>query len=127
MRTFDIARDERAPVAARHALDELSDDLSPAVLDDARLLVTELVTNSVRHGQGDQVRLILDVPEPDRLRCEVIDNGHGFLPIARSRDSTDEGGWGLYLVEKLARQWGVREGSTHVWFEIGPRRRTPRP
>jgi anti-sigma regulatory factor (Ser/Thr protein kinase) len=118
MRTFDIARDDRAPVAARHALDELSDELSPTVLDDARLLVTELVTNSVRHGEGDVVRLILDVPQPDRVRCEVIDQGHGFLPIARAADSTDDGGWGLYLVEKLAETWGVREGSTHVWFEL---------
>jgi signal transduction histidine kinase len=119
MRTFDIARDDRAPVAARHALDEISDELDPAVMEDARLLVTELVTNSVRHGKGDQVQLIPDVPERDCLRCEVIDDGHGFLPIGRAADSTDEGGWGLYLVEKLAETWGVREGSTHVWFELG--------
>jgi anti-sigma regulatory factor (Ser/Thr protein kinase) len=118
MRTFDIARDDHAPVTARDALEELADELDPAVMEDARLLVTELVTNGVRHGQGQVVRLILDVPRPDRLRCEVIDDGHGFLPIARAADSTDEGGWGLYLVEKLAETWGVREGSTHVWFEL---------
>src|SRR4051794_14041721 len=118
MRTFDIARDHHTPVRARHALEELAGELDPAVMDDARLLVTELVTNSVRHGNGETVRLILDVPQPDRLRCEVIDDGHGFLPIARAADSTDEGGWGLYLVEKLAETWGVREGSTHVWFEL---------
>lgn len=105
-------------MTARHALDEIADELDPAVVEDVRLLVTELVTNSVRHGEGDQVRLILDVPAPDHVRCEVIDDGRGFLPIARAADSTDEGGWGLYLVEKLAETWGVREGSTHVWFEL---------
>ena len=29
-----------------------------------------------------------------------------------------EGGWGLYLLDRVARRWGVHEGSTHVWFEI---------
>jgi signal transduction histidine kinase len=105
-------------VTARHALDEVAAELDPAVLEDARLLVTELVTNSVRHGAGDQVRLILDIPARDQLRCEVIDDGSGFLPIARAANSTDEGGWGLYLVEKLAARWGVSTGSTHVWFEL---------
>jgi signal transduction histidine kinase len=118
MRTFDIARDDRAPVVARHALDELAPELDPALLEDARLLVTELVTNGVRHGRGEHVRLILDTSEPDRLRCEVIDEGHGFLPIARAGHASEPGGWGLYLVEKLAETWGVREGSTHVWFEL---------
>jgi anti-sigma regulatory factor (Ser/Thr protein kinase) len=118
VRTLDIARDDRAPVVARSALDDLDPALPEDLLEDARLLVTELVTNSVRHGHGDIVRLVLDRPEPDRLHCEVVDDGHGFLPLARPVGSKDEGGWGLYLVEKLARTWGVREGSTHVWFEL---------
>jgi anti-sigma regulatory factor (Ser/Thr protein kinase) len=118
VRTLDIARDDRAPVVAREALDDLDPALPDELLEDARLLVNELVTNSVRHGDGDVVRLVLDRPQPDRLRCEVVDDGHGFLPIARAVGSKDEGGWGLYLVERLARSWGVREGSTHVWFEL---------
>jgi signal transduction histidine kinase len=118
MRTYDIDRDDRAPVVARHALDDLAPEIDSALLEDARLLVTELVTNGVRHGRGEHVRLILDAPQPDRLRCEVIDDGHGFLPIARQVESSEPGGWGLYLIEKLAETWGVREGSTHVWFEL---------
>src|SRR5688572_3972292 len=50
VRTLDIARDDRAPRVARQVLEELAEDLDPSVLDNARLLVTELVSNSVRHG-----------------------------------------------------------------------------
>jgi hypothetical protein len=38
--------------------------------------------------------------------------------MARDKPATDAGGWGLHLVETLSRRWGVREGSTHVWFEL---------
>ena len=108
-------------MTARHALEELAPHLEPDTLEDARLLVSELVSNSVLHGRGETIRLILDRPAPDHLRCEVIDDGHGFLPLARPADQ-EIGGWGLHLVEKLADTWGVREGSTHVWFELAPRR-----
>src|SRR3954469_5833585 len=120
IRTLDIARDDRAPLTARRALDDLAPDLNAGTLENARLLVTELVSNSVRHGQGDTVRVILDRRGADRLRCEVVDDGHGFLPIARVRQEDEIGGWGLHLVENLSRDWGVREGSTHVWFELAP-------
>lgn len=121
IRTLDIARDDRAPLRARRALDDLALELDEDIIDDARLLVTELVSNSVRHGRGDTVRVIFDRPAPDRLRCEVVDDGSGFRPIARIRHHDDEpGGWGLELVERLARDWGVHEGSTHVWFELAP-------
>jgi signal transduction histidine kinase len=118
--TLDIARDDRAPLVARRALDDLAPDLDPGTIEDARLLVTELVSNSVRHGQGDTVRVILDRRAPGRLRCEVVDDGSGFLPVARVRQDDEPGGWGLHLVENLSRDWGVREGSTHVWFELAP-------
>ena len=122
IRTLDIARDARAPVVARRVLDDVASDFEPARLEDARLLLTELVTNSVRHGQGDHVRVILDRQDGDVLRCEVVDDGHGFLPIARARSEDQIGGWGLQLVERMATSWGVREGSTHVWFELPARR-----
>ena len=124
IRTLDIARDARAPLVARQVLDDVASDLDRPTLEDARLLLTELVTNSVRHGQGEHVRVILDRQADDVLRCEVVDDGHGFLPIARPRRGDQIGGWGLHLVEQMASSWGVREGSTHVWFELGAR---PRP
>ena len=58
---------------------------------------------------------------PDRGRVEVVDHEAGFIPVARDRPATEVGGWGLHLVETLTERWGVREGSTHVWFEIDRR------
>ncbi len=48
----------------------------------------------------------------------VINQGASFEPVARDKPVTDVGGWGLHLVEELTDDWGVHEGSTHVWFEI---------
>ena len=54
----------------------------------------------------------------------MIDQGDGErAKIEMSVEPTVDGGWGLHLVDQVATRWGVREGSTHVWFEIGPRRR----
>jgi anti-sigma regulatory factor (Ser/Thr protein kinase) len=114
---------------ARRALDALEDEIDPPLLEDLRLLVTELVTNSVRHADTDgpaSVDLSVDVA-PDRVRVEVRDRGPGFdrdgvARRAEGRDGEPElraGGWGLYLVESLANRWGVRrEGGTRVWFEL---------
>jgi anti-sigma regulatory factor (Ser/Thr protein kinase) len=117
-----LPRDEQAPAAARQAIDALEPDLDADTLSDARLLISELVTNSIRHGSGDAVVVLMDAQAPDVLRCEVIDDGSGFVP--RARADRVVGGWGLELVERLSRSWGVREGSTHVWFELAaaPRR-----
>lgn len=116
LRRLELPRDERAPAAARRALDELCPPLDPLRREDARLLVSELVTNSVTHGHGDSVVILIDAELPGVLRCEVIDDGGGFVPRARGERTV--GGWGLDLVEQLASSWGVREGSTHVWFEL---------
>jgi two-component sensor histidine kinase len=114
----DIPRDPRAPSIARRMVDDLSGVLAPAAADHARLLLSEVVTNAVRHGEGDTVRVVMDAGDGRRLRCAVIDDGHGFAPAARDKPLTDEGGWGLELVETLAQRWGVHDGSTHVWFEL---------
>lgn len=114
---LELKRDEMAPVAARHAVDELEGSLSAEQRSDVRLLVSELVTNCVQHGDGDGVVVLLDAERPEVLRCEVIDGGNGFVPTAR--DTTSHRGWGLNLVAQLADSWGVRTGSTHVWFELG--------
>jgi two-component sensor histidine kinase len=104
---------------ARRAIDELGAAHDPAAVADARLLVSELVTNSVRHGGGEMITVHIDMERAGILRCEVIDDGHGFVP--RGRDERLVGGWGLDLVEQIAESWGVREGSTHVWFELSMR------
>jgi anti-sigma regulatory factor (Ser/Thr protein kinase) len=116
LRRLEFPRDEQAPAAARRSIEEFCSDLKPEALDSARLLVSELVTNSVLHGAGGSITVVLDKGLPDVLRCEVIDDGSGFVPRARADRAV--GGWGLEIVERLASSWGVREGSTHVWFDL---------
>ena len=113
---LELPRDEHAPGAARRAIDGLRFDPGTRTRSEARLLVSELVTNSVQHGRGDTVLVLLDGGDPGVLRCEVVDDGDGFVP--RARGDRVAGGWGLDLVERIADSWGVREGSTHVWFEL---------
>jgi anti-sigma regulatory factor (Ser/Thr protein kinase) len=115
---FDIPRDRMAPGAARRAIEELNDRIAPDVAPEVKLLVSELITNSVKYGGDGQVTLKVESDDPRKLRVEVIDQGAGFVPVARNRPATDVGGWGLHLVQTLSNRWGVYEGSTHVWFEI---------
>ena len=76
----DLTRDPDSAAEARRALGEVSDHLTPRRLEDARLLVSELVTNAIRHAglaDGDVIRLV--VVSGDRaLRIEVCDPGPGF-------------------------------------------------
>ncbi|MFL5825551.1 MAG: ATP-binding protein [Thermoleophilaceae bacterium] len=111
----------QAVSAARIALDSLEPHVSPAQLDDVRLLVSELVTNSVRHASGgpdSEVRLEVEVDE-HFLRAQVIDRGPGFEATPRGPEDDIGSGWGLYLVESLADRWGIEANdATCVWFEL---------
>ena len=99
----------------RAALDR---DVPDDVLDTLRLLVSEVVTNSVRHGVPTEV-VELALTFNSELRVEVTDYGEGFEPEPRAGGPDDAGGWGLYLVDRLAERWGVqRNGVTRVWFSL---------
>ena len=116
-----LARDPDSAAEARRALGEVSDHLSPRRLEDARLLVSELVTNAIRHAgldHGDVIKLV--VMTGDRaLRIEVCDPGPGFEVTDPEPDPARPSGWGLYLVRELSDRWGVdRGGPTRVWFEL---------
>jgi PAS domain S-box-containing protein len=79
------------------------------------LLVSELVTNAIRHAhQPIQLRMILD----SALSCEVFD-GSSSAPQLRRADRYDEGGRGLMLVAQLAERWGTRHTSTGkvIWAQ----------
>jgi anti-sigma regulatory factor (Ser/Thr protein kinase) len=106
---------------ARHALAELSGRVADERLHDVRLLVSELVTNAVRHADlapEEAIRLIVE-ESAGGLRVEVHDPGRGFDWTGRDRGAEEPGGWGLYLVETLADRWGVdRNDVTTVWFEV---------
>jgi anti-sigma regulatory factor (Ser/Thr protein kinase) len=121
---LEFPRTLEAPARARDELDRLDPALPDHVLGDVRLLISELMTNSVKYGGEGPVRL--EITHSDELiRTEIIDQGVGFTPVARDGDRSRVGGWGLHLVEQLTDDWGTYEGSTHVWFEIDPRK--PRP
>ncbi len=140
--SVSLPAEPRSLPEARRALDPLEECVDAPMLEDMRLLVTELVTNSVRHAEtGQDARVELNVRvAPDVVRVEVTDEGSGFRPERRAADRrsapsrdyagperrSDQGepelrvgGWGLYLVESLATRWGVRRGDrVRVWFEL---------
>ena len=105
----------------RHSLDRLGASLGAKQLGDLRLLVTELLTNSVSHACASEDWIALDVELlTDAVRVVVSDRGPGFTPDPSPKPHLDRpGGWGLCLVDRLADRWGVdRAGETAVWFEI---------
>ena len=105
---------------ARDVVRALDRVVPEPLVDDAALLVSELVSNGVKYGGDGEIRLQIEAGS-DRIRAEIVDQGSGFEPLTRAKRNmtpADEGGWGLHLVESLADEWGVYEGSTHVWFEI---------
>ena len=110
-----------AAAEARHALGDIADVLPDGRARDVRLLVSELVTNAVRHANlaaGDVILLVIELVE-QVLRVEVHDPGGGFVPTAPSPDPARPSGWGLYLVAELADRWGVHsDDRTLVWFEL---------
>ena len=107
-----------APATARQIIDGL-DRLRPEVAVNARLLVSELVANAVRHVRREgQIGMHVAVYN-DSLHVEVLDPGTGFRPRARTSQSPLGSGWGLHLVDELSDRWGVDgNGPTRVWFEI---------
>jgi anti-sigma regulatory factor (Ser/Thr protein kinase) len=117
----ELARDPDSAAEARRALGEVSDHLSPRRLEDARLLVSELVTNAIRHaglGDNDVIKLVVVTGER-ALRIEVCDPGQGFDVSEPQPDPARPSGWGLYLVRELSDRWGVeRNAQTRVWFEL---------
>ena len=119
--TVEFEAGPTAAASARNALSAFDGRVDEGLLADVRLLVSELVTNSVRHSnvrERDRVTMEVEVIGPG-LRVEVTDSGRGFTPRPRDEDRSRPGGWGLYLVEQLADRWGVQGGGeTRVWFEI---------
>jgi anti-sigma regulatory factor (Ser/Thr protein kinase) len=111
-----------APATARAALTRwLSGHVPIDVLEDARLLASELVSNSIGHaGLSEEASLRLAVQlRGGALRVEVRDPGTRGTVAPREPDPVMGGGLGLHLVERLATRWGVnRTGGTHVWFEV---------
>jgi anti-sigma regulatory factor (Ser/Thr protein kinase) len=111
-RTSDAPREARARVRRLHRV------FGPGGVDDATLLVSELVTNAVKYGpEHEAIKLIISTAG-ERTRITVHDLGLGPLPEMRDETDPAPGGHGLRLVDTLADRWGVERGSTRVWFEL---------
>ena len=106
-----------APGEARRALETLDGRLDRETAEDLRLLVSELVTNSVRHTGSD--RIGLEVWSSDSVvRVLVSDYGAGF-DVSGPPQPRETSGWGLFMVNRLADRWGVEcDDVTRVWFEF---------
>ncbi len=110
-----------AALVAREMVARAAAGLGPATLDDVLLVVSELVTNAVRHGPGDGP-IHLEVRRDGVVRVEVQDQGMGFEPPARTLPGPGipTGGFGLSIVGHLSTDWGItlRDGTTLVWAEM---------
>ena len=107
---------------ARRAVGRIEPALPAPVADSARLLVSELVTNSILHGvsEGEGWIDVIIERRAGCVRIEVLDSASsGRRPVLRPVDPTSTSGWGLQLVDRLATVWGVETGTgTRVWCEI---------
>src|SRR4051794_13837509 len=120
---FQITGGPRAPESARAMLTQsFQTRLGPPVIDDLRLLVSELVTNCVLHGGATAAGAITvrTAVRDDAVRAEVCHDGPRFAAPQLDPDIETPGGLGLFLVEQMSAAWGIAEGrETCVWFELG--------
>jgi anti-sigma regulatory factor (Ser/Thr protein kinase) len=89
--------------------------VAPSTLDDVLLVVSELVTNAVRHGRGE-VDLQIGCDD-GYVTGHVSDEGDGFARVDE-RPADCIGHRGLLIVEQLADDWGIQQEPAHVWFAI---------
>ena len=119
---FSVAGGLEAAADARSAVLAGDGAVPASAREDILLLVSELVTNAVRHaGVGPERSVRVKLRRwPRRVRVEVAHPGSGFhhKPMPPSLDA--HGGWGLVLVDRIADRWGVTNGAggTCVWFEL---------
>jgi anti-sigma regulatory factor (Ser/Thr protein kinase) len=115
--------DARAPGAARIVVARLRGRIPAPVLDSAQLLVSELVTNSVRHcGASADASVVVRVQLTDSMvRLEVSDPGCDGVIAPRAPDLQGGGGVGLNLVGTFSERWGLERiagGGTRVWAQL---------
>ncbi len=116
-----LDRRPEAPSIARNAVAEwLVDHVDSHALNDIKLLVSELVTNAVRHQSGQGPIDVAVKVSRSRVRVEVSDPGEGFpKPSVGEPPPEVLGGRGLLIVDRVAARWGVSsDRPTRVWFEL---------
>jgi serine/threonine-protein kinase RsbW len=119
-----LAADAQAPGVARSiVVGHLGGLVAPSVLDSAQLLISELVTNSVRHSgaaAGEQLMVRVCLGE-SACRLEVEDRGRDGVIAPGPMDRVNGGGMGLNLVQMLSERWGLERvlaGGTRVWAQL---------
>jgi anti-sigma regulatory factor (Ser/Thr protein kinase) len=114
----DIANGPQAPAEARRFVNSLAGDIPAPILDDVRLVTSELVTNSYQHAgnpPGHPIEVTVDL-HPDHLRLEVIDRSV-FDPTPETSTELRDVKWGLVIVDRIADTWGrISEGG--IWAEF---------
>jgi anti-sigma regulatory factor (Ser/Thr protein kinase) len=118
-----LPSNDHAPGLAREKLASFARgaELEAGEYEALRLLVSELVTNAVRHGgtRGRQ-KIGLSVQSTDAMiRIEVSDQGLGFELPPSPPIPTADGGYGLLIVDRLCSRWGIEHnGRSLVWCEL---------
>lgn len=112
-----LASVPEAPGQARDAVEPLRGLIGDRTYADVRLVISELVTNAVRHAPGEPIKVVVELDEDGVVRGEIEDQGEGGVRL-RPTSSGEAGGFGLGIVDALTDSWGVGEGSTRVWFEL---------
>jgi two-component sensor histidine kinase len=121
---FNLRAGPLAAAEARHAFAAAEDTLTEAERQPMLLMLTELVTNAVRHGEGaERPRgvAVKVVESASAVGAAVTNPGSGFDWNGReSDDPLEPGGYGLVLVDRISSRWGIDRaaGSTTVWFEL---------
>lgn len=105
-----------AELARRQVSKHATEVLDEQTVADAVLIASELVNNAYTHGSG-RIAMRLFAVE-DRLRIEVSDEGEPDWIGVRAEVDGGTGGWGLWIVERLALAWGTEELSARVWADV---------
>jgi anti-sigma regulatory factor (Ser/Thr protein kinase) len=113
--TLELPRRAGSAGLARLIVTAHGSSLESEQLKNANVMVSELVTNAFRHGDG-RIRLTVE-SGPEGMWASVRDEGSGTIATPEPRPA--RGGWGLYFVERLSDAWGVAEDDSRVWFRIG--------
>ena len=103
--------------AARHALGDVLTGLDERTQDGVKVIVSELVTNAIKHGPDEPITLRI-WRDGEAIRGEIQDEGNGKVEIWRENERGSRGGYGLPIVDAMSDRWGVYDGNTTVWFEL---------
>jgi DNA-binding NarL/FixJ family response regulator len=121
--SLELSSEPSSISAARHFLDTLCAQWECGdILPEARIIVSELVTNAVLHA-GTKCEVRVTLTSDDALRIEVTDHGHGELPVPQQPDPNALHGRGLLIVSVISSAWGieaVRGNGNLVWSVLLP-------